>query len=231
MKIDNEQLELLLGEQIKDRGYEGGVGEFYIKESGVWRKKNIDNIPNNYYAITIIQDFNLDSYIKAIFAWYTRLDADDKQFWYRSFTKNIFLFGNIEKIKNRFNELITYADERVCFVDLKNHKRKQELSRLLPKVETFQEYQAHDVVCDAHTDQPKATLYIATEGLKLEEYLIHITHILVESLLLNHINNHTCLTVHHVAKIPAHIGMLRHRIDIDTRDPSTLKCYAAIARD
>jgi hypothetical protein len=219
------ELKKILTSSLKNRGWNGLSFFYYFsKSAGVWKNRNIDKI-DNISAVIIIKDFSLDTYLDFINNCYAEIPSDILTKWYKNFSRTIFLFGNPDKLyKNQKNKIRVRA-KNYAFCIPEDPSGQKGIRLLLRAVNTNKLFKTNDL----NRKKTTKVLSLDISQMRLERYLVHLTHTLFEVKILNLVKNTDEFSIKHVnhpirvAKKP-----LYTRVDVDESNTSRLRLYTQL---
>lgn len=115
--FDQNELASILDKNLKLKGF-SGIDSFFEFKNGVWEKRTESNENNDYSLVVVLNDFNLKEYVESLISFCDKLDKSTRMEWLNNFTKTIFLFGNPEKIKLKYSDIILFLVKIMLFLFL-----------------------------------------------------------------------------------------------------------------
>jgi hypothetical protein len=183
-------------------------------------------------AVAVLRRFDPVIFARAAVEFALTVEGDRRVGWFRAFTRTAFLVGNPANLDTRFRGDHQSADRSTMWFAPAPEATTVGLRRLLKRFDSP----------TAPTPPPRLTvqvpgagsdaehhLQVATAGITVTDYLIHVNHILAESVLTRVVRPGDRLVLTHVPRIgglSTPYSMLRvHR---DTADPARLRAYAVL---
>lgn len=154
-------------------------------------------------AIAVMRSFEPAEFIRASVHFARELPTDLAREWLAGYTRTVFLAGNADNLRTRFPAGQTAPDGSSLWVPPSSLDDHQGLSRLLRPFRGPTGVPPADgvrVVLDAESSTT-ARLCVATEGLGVEDYLIHVNHVLAESCLQGLLDGVGTIELTHVSSI------------------------------
>ena len=136
-------------------------------------------------AVAVVRSFDPAGFIRASVAFARGLPVEVGQEWLAGFTRTVFLAGDPRNLSTRFPEGHLAPDGESVWFSPSGVDEMQGLSRLLRPFRGPVGVPAADgvrVVLDEESSTT-ARLCVATDGLGVEDYLIHVNHVLAEACL------------------------------------------------
>jgi hypothetical protein len=228
--MNQNKLKKIFDRSIKNKGYEG-FDFFFYKEDNQWKGQNMETVPEDK-VIVVIKSFDWEEYINALFEFNNKLSKQQKENWFKTFTRTIYLFGNPAKLDN-YESLFAYRSENLAITFPGKTSEYRGLQLLLRLVNTNKEYMLNDqTICIAANQSKKnnqiAKLEVNLSELKFERVLTHISHIINESLILNRINDIDSINISSVEEINIPPDYTNIRIDIDETNYEKLRTYCLL---
>jgi hypothetical protein len=186
-------------------------------------------------AIAVLRHLDLAVFVRSSLEFALGLDGTRRDAWFRAFTPTVFVAGNPANLVARFPFDHVSADASVAWLGPVPPEQSMGLRRLLKLFDGSAELRP---VSRLALDVPGAggrrlrRIYVATAGVRLSDYLVHLNHTLAEAVLTGAIDPGDHLVLHHVPRlgaVPSPYQALRvHR---DTRDPGRLRAYAGLCTE
>jgi hypothetical protein len=227
-----DALRKLLLSSIESRGY--ALDDVASVANGDWEAREV---ATGTTALVILRSFDLHEYVRGAAAFVGRLDADARDAWYRAFTRTSFLIGDPARIPDRLAGLFTHSTANVAWVWSPEDRATLGLRRLLKPLRTSRSPAAapegdYDLTegASGNASGARKELCLATEGLVLEAYLVHLNHTLCESLITGALSPADRIWIRHVPEIEAlPPGSAYVRVVPDPLDPTRLKAAGYVA--
>ncbi|MFC0105750.1 DUF6182 family protein [Kibdelosporangium aridum] len=191
-------------------------------------------------AVAVVRRFDPAVFCQSSVDFALSLDAQQREVWFRAFTRTLFLSGNPVNLAKRFRFTTIAQDGSVGWLAPSPDARLLGLRRLLKLFDVSGDLELPGeltVVVPAGAPwNQHLRVYIATAGLRLPEYLVHLNHTLAEAVLGGVVTRGSVLTLVHVPRITAEAGPYdRLRVHWDTRSAGTersgrLRAYAGLRK-
>jgi hypothetical protein len=156
----------------------------YARLQSVQREADEDS---GLVAVSVLARFELASWLRGTAAFAMGLPAEQVPAWRRSFTKTIFLAGNPANLAGRFTFAHVHEDSSVAWTTPAAPAATDTLRRLLKMFEGAAALPTRDeflVRLPGHgTDPARRALYVTTAGMTVADSVVHLNHLLVESVL------------------------------------------------
>lgn len=140
-------------------------------------------------AIVVLSSLDLRTFIDCACSFTSKLSRPQRESWYRSFTRTIFLVGNPANLEERFTFAHVSEDRSVAWMLPAPQGAHVGLRRLLRRFEApLAPPLPPRISCpvpgklsqrESHSHQ----LHLDVSGLSTEAYLIHLNHTLCESII------------------------------------------------
>jgi hypothetical protein len=190
-------------------------------------------------AIAVLDHFDLTTFVRSALEFAFGVSPADRDVWFRAFTRTLFLAGNPSNLTERFSFDHIAADGSVAWFGPTSTEQSNGLRRLLklfdgdvdldPPAELTMEV-------PGRTDAASSTiaqtfqLHLATAGVTLAQYLVHLNHVLAEAVLTNVVKPGDRLVIHHVPRIDSAVAPYSVlRVHLDNHDPTRLRAYASLS--
>ena len=154
-------------------------------------------------AIAVVRSFDAAEFIRASVQFARGLPADLGREWLASFTRTVFLAGDPCNLSTRFPGGQLAPDGESVWFSPSGLDEMQSLSRLLrPFRGPLGVPAAHGVrvVLDEESSTT-VRLCVATDGLGVEDYLIHVNHVLAEACLQGLLDGVSAIELTHAGAI------------------------------
>jgi hypothetical protein len=154
-------------------------------------------------AIAVVRSFDAAEFIRASVQFARGLPVDLGREWVASFTRTVFLAGDPGNLRDRFPGGRLAPDGSSLWFSPSGIDDQQGLSRLLRPFRGPLGVPAADgvrVVLDQESSST-ARLCVATDGLGVEDYLIHVNHVLAEACLQGLLDGVSAIELTHVRAI------------------------------
>jgi hypothetical protein len=191
----------------------------------------------------VVDDVAPEPFIRATIDFTLAVPEEVGAAWHRAFTRTIFLAGRPETVARRHPGAFRSADATLGWYGPAPAGQLRNLSRMLrafqgpapirPSAETLTVR-----VPGAATGHPVEAV-IATDGVSVAEYLVHVHHLFAEATLRRLIRPGDTVHVTHRSELdgpwirntldPTSAGFVQTRITHDNRNPDRLRLYAVLA--
>jgi hypothetical protein len=177
-------------------------------------------------AVAVVRRFEPAAFARSAMDFALGLDAERRQVWFRAFTRTLFLSGNPANLAQRFPVDRIAADGSVGWLAPAPVEELLGVRRLLKLFDVTAELDLPPEVTVEVPGScgPGATrgehlrVYMATAGLRMPDYLVHLNHTLAEAALTGLVFPGDRVTLVHVPRITAETGPYdRLRVHWDTR--------------
>jgi hypothetical protein len=126
--------------------------------------------------------FDPAAVVSGAMAFAAGLAPDDADAWLHCYTRALFLFGNPANLAERHPPALVAPGGCVAWLGVYDARRTDRVRRLLRPVEGVLPAAAADVVAGP-AERPEWLLRVATRGLDLPRYLVHVHHTVAEAVL------------------------------------------------
>ena len=193
---DQALLRELLLASLRARGHE--LEDVASLEDGRWQA---DEAGDGASAVAIVRRFDPAAYVRGAAAFVATLDAGARDEWYRGFTRTAFLVGDPDRVAQRFDGLITHRNGDLAWAWSPSDRATLGLRRLLKPLRTAGAARLEpEVRCELGAGRPREVV-VATGGLTLERYAVHLNHTICEALITGALDPDARVTLRHVARI------------------------------
>ena len=192
-------------------------------------------------AVAVLRGFDPRGFARSVLDFVTWLPPEARAQWQADFTRTVFLAGNPRNLAGRLPPSVVAPDHQVAWYATGPRAAHRELRLLLRAVQgdlppvlpgpfTLEVPHAR---ADARTDGVRRRrMTIATAGLSLPRYLVHVNHTLAESLLTGVLAPGDLLTVHHAPELPEPTQEHTYlRVHQDPAGPDLLRAFARVEED
>ncbi|MFH8798774.1 DUF6182 family protein [Streptomyces sp. NPDC017936] len=191
-------------------------------------------------AVVVVRDVRLPSWVRETCAFALSLTPERADAWRRSLTRTLYLAGRPDNLRERFAFTRVAADGTAAWAGPDPDEATTGLRRLLrtfsgrrlltawqPVTVELPSAQGRPERAPVHRD-----LYLATAHLTLADALVHLGHLLAESVIDGTLGPGDRLTLRSVPRLtalPAPYAALR--VDTDRLRPDRLRAYAALTQE
>jgi Family of unknown function (DUF6182) len=155
-------------------------------------------------VLVVMCRFDLVDFVTGVRAFTAGLGAEEADRWRRSWTGTRFLFGNPANLTGRARARVTAANGASAWLGPYPSAHLPGLARLLkPVTGTLPDLPP---TLSVPGQAPPRLLYIATSGLSLVDYLVHLHHTLAEAVLGGQLGADDALQLHHRPDIEAAVA-------------------------
>jgi len=192
---------------------------------------------NGVAAVAVLRRFDPASFVGSAAGLALGLAPEVGAGWYAAFTRTVFLYGNPANLAERFHFDHVAPDGSVAWCAPRQLDRLSTLRRLLPLVNGVTQVDVPaevSVRIPLRPDSPDPvaggrvrTVEVATGGVSLAEYLVHVNHLVAEAVLGGLVGYGDTLQVRHVPRL----GRGSHellRVQVDGAQPVRLRAYAGL---
>ncbi|NEY31321.1 hypothetical protein GTU99_03705 [Streptomyces sp. PRKS01-65] len=186
-------------------------------------------------AVAVLRSCELPRFAQSVLDFTVTLAPDTARTWLADHTRTVFLAGNPRNLASRLPPSFTSADGRIAWYAPGTGPRHRELRLLLrlvrgalpagPPPPPYTVRVPHGAGAGAGLRR----LTVATDGLTLPQYLVHLNHTLAEALLTGALDPGDRIAVEHVPhlhELPTRPAYLR--VHEDTGRPGRLRAYACL---
>ncbi|MEU3011410.1 DUF6182 family protein [Nocardia asteroides] len=182
-------------------------------------------------AAVVVSAFDPVVFIRSSLDFALGLPDEELSNWCASFTRTIFLAGNPTNLESRYEPHRTSSDNTIAWYAPRATKTVLAVRRLLKPLQGPSGVPpvGFSTRIDAQgADSPHvAELLVDVTGLSAEHYLVHVNHVIAESVAVNLISKSTVLHLRHVDRITPADGPFDYLRVAPGRD-GTLRCYSAL---
>ncbi|MFI6165538.1 DUF6182 family protein [Nocardia sp. NPDC051052] len=184
-------------------------------------------------AVAVVSAFDPAVFVESGFAFASGLPAEVRNRWCASFTRTVYLAGQPENIAIRYPPDHVSADGTIAWYRPDDLGAVTGLRKLLrPLFATTGVSRTTRAVASLNArnaDTAMATLAVDSAGLTLEQYLVHVNHVVAEAVSMGMLDNRGFLRLVSVDRIDAARGPYDYlRVAADRHDQELLRCYAAL---
>jgi hypothetical protein len=185
-------------------------------------------------VLAVLRGFDPAAFARSSLQFALGLDAAQADGWFRAFTRTVFLIGNPVNLAERFRFSQVAEDGSAAWFGPASSAECTGLRRLLKlfagTVEPTPPAELSVVVPGAVGDGGRTLeLLVATAGLTMTDYLVHLNHTLAEAALTGTIRPGDRLLLRHVPRLAEPAAPYRVlRVHRDNHDPNRLRAYACL---
>ncbi|WP_367042197.1 DUF6182 family protein [Streptomyces sp. Je 1-332] len=191
-------------------------------------------------AVAVLRGFDPRGFARSALDFATWLPPRDRARWQADFTRTVFLAGNPRNLAGRLPPSVVAPDGQVAWYAAGPRVTHRELRLLLRAVQgdlpsvlpgpfTLDVPHAPAGPARRGGGARRRRMTVATAGLSLPRYLVHVNHTLAESVLTGVLAPGDVLTVHHVEELPEPIAEPCYvRVHQDPCDPDRLRAFARV---
>jgi hypothetical protein len=191
-------------------------------------------------AIAVVRDVRLPSWVRETCAFALALTPERSDAWRRSLTRTLYLAGRPDNLRERFAFTHVAADGTAAWAGPDPDRTTTGLRRLLRtfrghRLLTAWHPETVELPCpqgDMEREPVHRDLYLATAHLTLADALVHLGHLLAESVIdgtLGPGDRLTLRSVPHLTTLATPYAALR--VDTDRLRPDRLRAYAALTQE
>ncbi|MFJ2773983.1 DUF6182 family protein [Streptomyces sp. NPDC087300] len=192
-------------------------------------------------AVAVLRSFDPATFARSVLDFAARLPEETRRDWQADYTRTVYLVGNPANIRDRLPPATVSPDGQVAWYTCAPWARHRDLRLLLRTVqgrlpagmpERFTVDVPAPPTTPARTEEAPRHwhLTVATAGLDLPRYLVHVGHTLAEPTLTGVLAPGDRITVRHTAdigRLPVHQAYVR--VHQDLADTGRLRAYAVLA--
>jgi hypothetical protein len=181
-------------------------------------------------VLVVMCRFDLVDFVTGVRAFTAGLDADEADRWRRSWTATRFLFGNPANLTGRTPARVMAANGGSAWLGPYPPTHLPGLARLLkPVTGTLPDLPP---TLSVPGQGPPRLLYVATNGLSIVDYLVHLHHTLAEAVLGGRLGANDAVRLHHRPDIDAAVAAGEPdyaRVHHPDRDTARLRLFTWLA--
>ncbi|HXL16819.1 MAG TPA: DUF6182 family protein [Streptosporangiaceae bacterium] len=184
-------------------------------------------------VIAVLHHFDLATFARSALEFALGVGAEERDAWFRAFTRTLFLAGNPVNLAGRFRFNHIAADGSVAWFGPTSTTQSTGLRRLLKRLDGTV---APNPPAALTLDVPGASggqlyrLYVATAGVAMADYLVHLNHVLAEAVLTKAVKPGDRLLLHHVPRLGSAVAPYQAlRVHRDSYHPTRLRAYACLS--
>ncbi|OKI03521.1 hypothetical protein A6A06_38970 [Streptomyces sp. CB02923] len=192
-------------------------------------------------AVVVLRRFSLAAWVRATCGFAAGVSPDRAVRWRQAFTRTVFLAGNPDQLRERFAFDHISEDGSAAWRGPEPASASAALRRLLKRFDSERALPIGPAVRiplagpdhGSHARHPvRRDLYVATSGMALSAYLVHVNHLLVEAVMDGLIAPGDELTVRELPSlVGASVPFASLRIGVDACRPDRLRAYAALTEE
>ncbi|MFI5916041.1 DUF6182 family protein [Dactylosporangium sp. NPDC051541] len=142
-----------------------------------------DALPPGGVSVPVaVLRFDPAAVVSGAMAFAAGLGRADADAWLHCYTRALFLFGNPANLAGRFPPALVAPGAALAWLGVYDARRTGQVRRLLRPVEGALPAAGPDVVAGAD-GRPEWLLRVASAGLDLPRYLVHVHHTVAEAVL------------------------------------------------
>ncbi|MEU7650196.1 DUF6182 family protein [Streptomyces huasconensis] len=194
--------------------------------------------PGHGPAVAVLRDFDARSFARSVLDFASWLSPAARANWQGDFTRTVFLAGNPRNLAVRLPPSLVSPDGHIAWYAGGPRQARRELRLLLRAIEGELPPTLPGAVTLTVPGAPAAVpghrwrATVATDGLSLPQYLVHVNHALAESVLTGILAPGDELTLHHTPDVPElPFAPAYLRVHQDMRDPERLRAFVALTDD
>ncbi len=152
----------------------------------------------------VLRAFDLETYCKTTLMFLARQTPDRLEQWQKSFTWTAFLAGNPRHL-SAFTFAAVAPGGTLGWALLADARTRTQLERLLKRLKTAQPVNLPPKVhlSGSGEGSRKVRICLAIADLRLEEYLVHLNHLVCEAFIAGQLRAEDAIELVHVARIDA----------------------------
>jgi hypothetical protein len=129
------------------------------------------------------------------------IPPEDADAWFRCYTRTLFLFGNPANLAVRYPPALVSDSGSTAWLGVYDGRRTERVRRLLRPVEGVLPAGGTGLDTVVGPDDPQWRLLVATRGLDLPRYLVHLHHTAAEAVLTGALRSDATVALEHVADL------------------------------
>lgn len=175
-------------------------------------------------VIVVLRNFDPASFAEASMRFASGVREPER--WLTSFTRTVFLAGNPAALADRFDFAHVAPDGSSAWLGPVPENAAVPLRRLLRLFDGRVQVAPPPVIEVPGRGTPHR-LQVSTSGVTVANYLVHVNHLVAESVLIGAIAPGDALRISHVPRLER-LPYRALRVHRDVHDPSTLRAYASL---
>ena len=217
--MKNKKQQLLIktfNKNLIDRGY-AGISDFIEIKDGRYEYKFGTKIEGDYCLI-VINNFNLKQYLDLLFSFYAIINSETLALWYKTFTKSVFLIGNPANLTYKYKDSISVYSNDMCITKISNSKVLFGISKMLKSLSTKGIYNPDNIswtISGTTNNETKVHKLYIKSGQKLERYLVHLTHTIMENFINGNIRTVDEIKIINQKNLKIHKNSINTRVGIN----------------
>ena len=157
--------------------------------------------PERLQVAVVIQRFEPLGFVTGTLRFVSALSSEQRAAWHRELTRTLFLVGSPARLCERFGFDHCSESREMAWIGPKTARSLLPLVRLLKPLRTAEERAWQTTLVCGARPTPARELRLADQGLRLEESLIHLNHLLAEAVIEGQLQPHETLLLRQVATI------------------------------
>ncbi|MFE0027915.1 DUF6182 family protein [Amycolatopsis sp. NPDC059021] len=183
-------------------------------------------------AVAVLRGFDPTTFVQSSIEFALRLDPRLGRSWCQAFTRTLFLAGNPGNLSGRFVFDHVSPDGSVAWTRPVPPKQSLGLRRLLRRFDGSVPLTG-PAVAEVHVPGPARgrahLLQVATAGVAVTDYLVHVNHVLAEAVVNGTLAPGDRLFVEQVPRLAPAARYSALRVDRDNLEPEKLRAYAGLS--
>lgn len=184
-------------------------------------------------AIAVLRRFDPAVFARSSVEFALGVQGNARTRWFRAFTRTLFLAGSPANLTTRFSFDHVAPDGSVAWLGPAPREASTGLRRLLKRFDGDVEADLPAMVELTAPGPPDGTTLfcrVATAGVSLSDYLVHLNHVLAEAVLTGAIRSGHRVVLTHEPRLAGAAGPYSVlRVHRDGADPTRLRAYAGLS--
>lgn len=157
-------------------------------------------------AFLVLRSFDLETYLRATLSFLEMQSSERLSNWARCFTRTVFLVGRPRRLATAFPFDHLADDGSMAWLLSDDSKLQTRLPRLLQRLKTsgkppLPDSLTYGSVKASELGSRQVHAWVAVAGMALEDYLVHLNHLVCESFIFGAFRCDDHLTLRHVSHI------------------------------
>jgi hypothetical protein len=186
--------------------------------------------PERLQVAVVIQRFDPVGFVTGTLRFVSALSREQRASWHRELTRTLFLVGSPARLRERFAFDHCLESQEMAWIGPKPARSLLPLVRLLKPLRTAEARPFRTTLVRGARPTAPRELCLASAGLRLEETLIHLNHLLAEAIIEGQLQAHETLLLRQVATIESVARGATVRVGRAGSAENGLTAYASLER-